>query len=487
MKRILLILVIVLAVIIGGLFILNAIKSGDDGPKSGEVLDEAMAHGRLADSFPGADEDYFADMDYGITLQPEEVAARLDHWVPGIPPEAAVAATARGRNNWIVWTAGNDRFWDEISQLSFGNLDLLKTLSNHPSLNYSRDNRWQYLGLVNEPCFSKGDGPREDRHGLWLDERDGDCPPDPFENTEKYPGVEFGARGKNIETGSFYGYGTGIVGLRLFPNPEFDETAEANWDPKRYYEDPSYYLNKELIKPYRVGMSCGFCHVGPNPSNPPADPENPSWAELNSNPGAQYFWIDRIFSWDADYSNFVFQLFHTSQPGALDTSLVSSDQINNPRTMNAVYNLKARLEIAQKWGKEKLTGSELNNKQFTDYEAAVGPDSPLLATFQEPDTVFTPRVLKDGADSVGALGALNRVFVNIGLFSEEWLLHFIPLVGGADITPFPIAAAQKNSSYWLATENQTPDLGCSFSPAPSPTTWRTRREAMRSSPTMKRY
>src|SRR2546422_4076585 len=44
---------------------------------------------------------------------------------------------------------------------------------------------------------------------------------------------------------------------------------------------------------------------------------------------------------------------------------------------------------------------------------------PLAQFFQPPDTVWTPRVLKDGADSVGALGALNRVHLNIGLFSEE--------------------------------------------------------------------
>ena len=36
-------------------------------------------------------------------------------------------------------------------------------------------------------------------------------------------------------------------------------------------------------------------------------------------------------------------------------------------------------------------------------------------------------MLKDGSDSVGALGALNRVYLNIGLFSEEWLLHFNPV------------------------------------------------------------
>ena len=49
---------------------------------------------------------------------------------------------------------------------------------------------------------------------------------------------------------------------------------------------------------------------------------------------------------------------------------------------------------------------------------------------QQPATTWTPRVLKDGSDSVGALGALNRVYLNIGLFSEEWLLHFRPLIGG---------------------------------------------------------
>ena len=29
------------------------------------------------------------------------------------------------------------------------------------------------------------------------------------------------------------------------------------------------------------------------------------------------------------------------------------------------------------------------------------------------------------------VGALARVYLNIGLFSEEWLLHFRPLLGGA--------------------------------------------------------
>src|SRR4029079_8689877 len=132
---------------------------------------------------------------------------------------------------------------------------------------------------------------------------------------------------------------------------------------------------------------------------------------LSSNVGAQYFWIDRIFTWEANESSFVYQLFHTSRPGSLDTSLVSTDNIVNPRTMNAVYQLGPRLEIAKKWGRETLGPGNLQNRQFNDF---VG-DGPLAQFFEKPNTVLTPHVLKDGADSVGALGALNRVYLNIGL------------------------------------------------------------------------
>lgn len=411
---------------------------GKGSPMPGTVLDEAMQAGRTAESFPAADEDYFKEMDGGVELTPNEI---------------------KGRNNWIIWTGGNDRLWNYLVNKSFGAVDFLKILSSHPSVKHlSRDTRWRYLGLVNEPCFEKAKGPHADRSGLWLDTRRADCPPDPFENEQKYPGVKIGARGKNIPVGSYYGYASGVVGLRLFPNPDFDEAAAKKWDPERFYTDPKYYNDKNLVRPYRVGMSCGFCHVGPSPVNPPADPENPGWENLNSNPGTQYFWVDRILFWERDESSFVFQLLHTSLPGTLDTSFISTDYINNPRTMNAVYSVAARLKAAERWGKETLAGGGLKNKQFQDY-----PRTAVLSQYYKaPDTVWTPRVLKDGADSVGVLGALNRVFINIGLFSEEWLLHFNALVGGKKITPIRIEDAEKNSAYWNATVAQTPDVALFF-------------------------
>src|SRR5882672_5456226 len=74
----------------------------------GTVLDEARVANRPAASFPAADEDFFRDMDGGIPLTQDEI---------------------KGRNTWIVWTGGNDRFWDVITQSAFGSFDLLKIVS----------------------------------------------------------------------------------------------------------------------------------------------------------------------------------------------------------------------------------------------------------------------------------------------------------------------------------------------------------------------
>jgi hypothetical protein len=468
-----------------------AFASCSDSPV-GDVQDEAMVAGVKWEQLvpkkplPPDTKKYLADMDYGYLRASDPQKYELSD------------AEENGRIDWIIWTFGNDRFWDYMANHTYGAFDLLKVVSSPPDFGYctddagpahhinydsptnalshdscvgpgkfwvtiSRDNRWKWYGLVNEPCFVKPTAP--DEYGLWLDKRvakSDECPDDPFADEKKYPGVKIGARGQpgGMPVGSYYGYPSGIVGLRLFPNPAFDEAARKKWDAKRYYTDPSYYNDQTLVRPYRVGMSCGFCHVGPNPSHAPPDPEHPKWEHLNSNPGAQYFWVDRIFFWNPvnSQANFIFQLFHSQEPGALDTSFVSTDYINNPRTMNAIYNVKARIEMGAHYP-EQLAGGEVDNKQFNDYA-----ETKSLSQYYDPQThtVKTPHVLKDGSDSVGVLGALNRVFINIGLFSEEWLRHFRPLVGGKPISPIRIAVLNKDSAYWRATQDQSPDLALFF-------------------------
>ena len=436
------------AAVCAAIIAVNVLSCGPREPRPGTVQDEAMRAGVKPEEMVRPTPDYFRDMD------------------DNVPRPALNQADVEGRNMWIVWTGGNDRMWDRLTIDSLGTFDLLKTISSHPpagdyKVEYSRRNRWRYLGLVNEPCFKEPTGPDPNRFGLWLDVRDPACPPDPFADASKYPGVKIGARGRTVPVGSYYGEPTGVVGLRLFPNPDFDEKARARWDSERYYNDATYYFDPKLVRPYRVGMTCGFCHVGPNPIRPPADPEAPKWENLSSNVGAQYFWWDRIFNWmgDANEASFFYQALHVSRPGTLDTSLVSTDSINNPRSMNAVYYLGPRMGEARKWGKESISGGERYNKQFNDYLPA---NDPLSRFFVWPGTVWTPRVLKDGSDSVGGLGALNRVYINIGLFSEEWLLHFRAIIGGKAISPIPIATAEKNSAYWRATEMRTPDMARFF-------------------------
>jgi hypothetical protein len=84
------------------------------GAATAQVVDEARQAGRTPQSLPPADEDYFHAMDGGISLTPDEV---------------------KGRNMWILWTGGDDRLWDDLTNLTFGSLDLLKTLSSYPGSN----------------------------------------------------------------------------------------------------------------------------------------------------------------------------------------------------------------------------------------------------------------------------------------------------------------------------------------------------------------
>ncbi len=420
---------------------------GGSGPV-GAIKDEAMSAvpPRLPESFKFADEDFFHDMD-----QTRD------------GPLPLTTSQIQGRNMWLVWTGGDDRLWDVLNWKSYGTFDLLRTISSYQGSKFGRHNRWEYLGVVNEPCFAEATHGDPQHFGLWLDQRIPGCDPrfdgkDPFANEKKYPGVQTLHRGEAMPAGSFYGEPTGILGLRLLPNPSFDAKAKASWNPERYYANDPTYVTKDLVRPYRVGMACAFCHVGPNPLKPPADPNQPKWENLSSNVGAQYFHFDRIFAWQADDSNLLYQVLHTYRPGALDTSLVSTDYIDNPRTMNAIYYLAPRLGLGRRWGHESLTGGNLNNRQFNDFVTG----GPLGVYFEPPMDVWTPRVLKDGADSVGVLGALNRVYLNIGLYSEEWLRHFNALFGGEKTSPIEIAAARRNSSYWNVTEAWTPAMADFF-------------------------
>jgi hypothetical protein len=364
------------------------------GCKKNQPIDEAKAAGKTTADFPQITADIFKPMDGGINLSPEEIM---------------------GRNTWNLWSGGNQHFWNQAAQDSYGLMDLLKMLDNRK---FPRAERFKTLGLVNEPGFRAAGKP--DEFGLWLDEQ---VQPEP-------PGID--------ET--VYGKPSGVLGFRLFPNPEFNEEARKNWDGKRFYEDPTYYNDNQLIRPYRVGVACGACHIAPNPSNPPADPENPRWENLASAIGNQYINEGKVFACNVEQGGFFYEMLAAQPRGTSDTSRIATDHINNPNAINAIFLLAERERIAVP---EKMADR-------------------TLALPREKEEMNVAHILKDGADSIGVRGATIRVYVNIGMFSEYWLTRHNRLIGLRPQKPFEISYAREHSVFWRATEERLDSIAAFF-------------------------
>jgi len=362
--------------------------------KKNQPIDEAKAAGKTTADFPQITADIFKPMDGGIELSPKEV---------------------RGRNTWNLWSAGNQRFWDRVAHDTGGLVDLLKMLDNRK---YRRDERFKTLGLINQPGFRAAS--KADEFGLWLDEE-----------------VEQEPAGINENV---YGKPSGVLGFRLFPNPDFDQKARKNWDGAEFMCNPSYYKNRRLIRPYRIGVACGACHNALNPSHPPIDPEHPRWEDLASTIGNQYLNEGKVFACNAEKGDFFYEELSAQPRGTSDTSRIATDHINNPNAINAIFLLAERERICTA---EKMAGGTLS---FPG----------------EKETMCVPHILKDGADSIGIGGAAIRVYVNIGMFSEYWLTLHNALIGLTPQHPFEIPYAREHSVYWLATEERLPYIAAFF-------------------------
>jgi hypothetical protein len=255
-----------------------------------------------------------------------------------------------------------------------------------------REQRFAKLGVINDPGCKKATKP--DAYGLMLDV----CQ-DP--------------------------YSSGIMGLRLFPNPDFDA---GKWNAKSY-------LNRDsrIEPPYLAGLSCGLCHIAFNPDNPPADPENPQWENLAPAFGNQYLREGEMFKGRLTPASFLYWVYDTQPPGTSDTSRLSTDFINNPNAINSIwYILSARPKHAE--------------------------------VMNDGTTQQVPHILKDGSDSMGPAFAALRVYINIGScpdyrYSLEdtftGILRPLPLLPAAAVPtaqhPFDIDKAQQDCVDWQLT------------------------------------
>ncbi|MFP5246044.1 MAG: hypothetical protein ACLGH0_05075, partial [Thermoanaerobaculia bacterium] len=187
----------------------------------------------------------------------------------------------RGRIVWNLWTGDSWKMWDYLARNGFGTSDLVKTIDSR-----NRDQRFQRIGTINQPGYMKAT--KADQWGLWID--------------VPRPGDPDGRFDEGIDPKT-YGRSSGVIGLRIFDNPAFTGKHVDDWKAHidadgvnhDYYDDPEYYTNPNLVRPYAVGMACSFCHVSFDPVRPPANVHEPKYSNLNDYIGAQYLKVYEVF------------------------------------------------------------------------------------------------------------------------------------------------------------------------------------------------
>ena len=339
---------------------------------------------QTCDGVPGNLPDHYG---YYLTDQQKQGACTWYLW-PGGDPLRTEGSPENARGNPRFWRMAEKKLWTIANTLDLPvDVNMLRYATNTP-----REERFKKLGVINDPGCQKATKP--DGFGLMLDTCD-----DP--------------------------YSSGIMGLRLYPNPDFDPTR---WDANKYLN-----FDSRIEPPYLSGLSCGFCHIALNPAKPPSDPANPQWENLAPALGNQYIREGEMFKGRLTHTNFLYWVYDTQQAGTSDTSRISTDFINNPNAINSIWYL--------------LSARPKHKELMRD------------GTTQE-----VPHILKDGSDSIGPANAALRVYVNIGTcpdyrYSLEHsfvgLIRQPPLSSDAKNPtaqhPFDLDKAQKDCVDWQLT------------------------------------
>lgn len=456
-------------------------KNGDlvRGPVSGRGT--PLKH-RIAACFPTEARNLFADVD--MVAGSSGKLEPMNYSTNGIITAEGRKAI-QGQNTWILWGEGNEAFWGWLQENGYGLSDFLILIDSR-----NRGRRFHDVGLVNQPGMKAQLDPAKKILGLYIDQADGDRvliqqpktdidsttgklatpvrpprghPTEFFEiGDQKLYDDTVAKLAKDGIDPMVYGYPSGVVGLRLFLNPDFfgktpaAEQAREYWKSRviqqddLFYTDAKIHADPKLVRPFRISMSCGFCHVGPHPLNPPRNPEEPEWANISSMIGGQYWTPDKTFSNLKKPDSFLWQFIASQQPGTIDTSLVSTDHINNSNTITSVFEVPGRIDRAKKNPREQQSAANM-----------LQTDEPINSVGEV--RRLTPRVLIDGADSIGVTGALSRVYLNIGTYSEQWKHLHNPVIGFKPQRPFALKTILEKSIYWqTAEEFRIPQLRSFF-------------------------
>ncbi|MGH7230546.1 MAG: cytochrome c, partial [Nitrospiraceae bacterium] len=277
-----------------------------------------------------------------------------------------------------------------------------------------------------------------------------------------------------------FGTSTGALGLRKFPNPNFNKEQWAALNKGRLGTWAGYnqavasrsdraappfsrLMDGSIEPPFRIGMACGACHIAFNPLNPPKDPAKPKRENISGTVGNQYSRFSQILGSGMAPETIEYQVFAHARPGAVDTSAIPTDQINNPGTMNAIINIPRRPQFSEevvKWRKSNQCPAGVDERSCW-----CEPGKNGKCWQRSKQTEMVRHILKGGEDSIGDREAVQRVYFNIGSCSEEsWVNHLTdlrqvdPSQRNFDQTAFDIGQARRDCAQFRAIEDRLDDV-----------------------------
>lgn len=204
-------------------------------------------------------------------------------------------------------------------------------------------------------------------------------------------------------------HASGVVGIRRFDDPDGG--------------------------PPRFGVTCAACHAGLDPTSPPRDPNDPSWADIHLTVGNQYLDIGRIFRAHLPPSDPRHQVFRSWARGTVDTTVLESDHINNPSIITPIY--------------------EPDERPWFDVTVDGEPRRVHRSGF-------------GGEDDIGCEGATMRVYLNIGMCAAECVLPHLANGPGGSQTPIDPAECRARCPEYARAEAAAADICAFMDAAPRP-------------------
>ena len=278
--------------------------------------------------------------------------------------QALTPAEQHGREVWLTSTFGGERFFSLILPQPPFNLAIGFDLA----LTTPRSERFTQWGLINDPDCTDGDASTG-----FLDR----CP-DP--------------------------HASGVVGVRRFANP--------------------LPVGPRVI----FGVACASCHAGLSATNPPLDPNHPTWDNIDLTIGNQFLDVGKIFAAHLSTHDPRWHVFRSWRPGTVDTTVLESDHINNPGMITPIWNLD---------------------------------DRPFFTLHRNGVPIHVHRNGQGGEDDVGCELAAIRVYFNIGMCAAECMVGHLANGPGGTQTPLDLDQCRASCADFRAAEAAVGDV-CAF-------------------------